>query len=153
MIIFGIVIITITTTLFLASAQNVYLAVNYVYFASMKSTDLDQLSPEIRHNWVSWEFFGFDVEFPSNTYGRYVYAYVSGGGDMYIAEIEIYGPINYGENCQSWSLVTVFSTNLAFIKRLSAKAFHREWGFLEQKSDFPFEIHLVICHHRIDEDC
>ena len=102
MIIIGIFIVIITTTPFLASVQNIYLAVTDVYFASLKSTDLDQLSPEIRRYWYSWKFFGFDVEFPSNTYGRYVYAYVSGGGDMYIAEIEIYGPISHGENCNHW---------------------------------------------------
>ena len=35
----------------------------------------------------------------------------------------------------------------------SAKAFHEECGFPEQKSDLSFEIHLIIWNHRIDAGC
>ena len=67
------------------------------YFVSLQSSNTDQLSPESRPNKESWTLQGYDVVFPPNTAGRYMYAYIEEGGDMYIAEIEVYGQIGYGK--------------------------------------------------------
>ena len=38
----------------------------------------------------------FEIVMPTGVSGRYVYTYLIAGGDIYIRELEVFAPFNYG---------------------------------------------------------
>ena len=46
---------------------------------------------------IAYTFRNFEQFLPANVSGRYVYASLTTGGDMYVRELEVFAPFTYGQ--------------------------------------------------------